>query len=73
MVSSYRVHGMTQHFHDREHWCSTNRLMGFGPLDQNLEARRSHENVPPAGCLEGSNWEAEGGARFDCFSIAKKP
>ena len=24
-------------------------------------------------CLEGLNWEADGGARFDCVSMAKKP
>ena len=24
-------------------------------------------------CLEGSNWEADGGTRFDCLSIVKKP
>ena len=24
-------------------------------------------------CLEGSNWAADGGARFDCLSMAKKP
>ena len=23
-------------------------------------------------CLEGSNWEADGSARFDCLSMAKK-
>ena len=24
-------------------------------------------------CLDGSNWEVEGGARFDYLSIAKNP
>ena len=23
-------------------------------------------------CLEGSNWAADGGTRFDCLSMAKK-
>ena len=24
-------------------------------------------------CHEGSNWAADGGARFDCLSMVKKP
>ena len=49
MVGGDRVCGVSRHFWDGEHWHSTDRLVGRGPLDQNLEVWRSHEDVPPIG------------------------
>ena len=49
------------------------RLVGLGPLNKNLKAWRSNEDVPLQVCLAGSNWEVDGGARFDCLSMTKKP
>ena len=31
------------------------------------------KTTPLQVCLDGSNWEAESGVRFDCMSIAKNP
>ena len=60
-VSSHRIHEVSRHLRDWEHWCSTDRLMGLGPLDKNLEARRCHEHVPPASV---PRWIELGGLRW---------
>ena len=71
MVGGDRVCRVSWHFQDEEHWCSTDRLVGLGPPDQNLEPWRSHEDVPPAVVPSVVNWETDGGTRFDCLSMAK--
>ena len=65
---------VSRHFRDGEDGCSTYRLVGLAPPDQDLKTCGSHEDVPPLQvCREGSNWAADGGTRFDCLSLVKKP
>ena len=58
---------------DGEDWHPPYRLVGLCPLDHDLKTWGSHEDIPLQVCHEGSNWGADGGARFDCLSMAKKP
>ena len=73
MVGRDRISGVFRHFRDGEYWCPVHRLMGLGPPDQDLKTWRSHEDVLPHVCHEGSNCAAEGGTRLDCLSMTKNP
>ena len=53
---------VSQPFWDEEDWCPPYRLIGLGPLDQDLKTWGSHEDVPSSGVPQG----VELGNRWRC-------